>query len=95
MANTPVTDESSNLINSAILEYQNRRRKAYTDLENNIKKVREAVTTLKRTYEKNEGLCDNAFQTVVDLLSQLSPPNSLMLPPSESNKGGLRSQSGD
>jgi hypothetical protein len=95
MANTPVTDASSNPINSAILQYQNYRRKANADMDNNIKKVREAVTRLKSTYQENGKHCDNAFQSVVNLLSQPGTSNSLMLPPSESNKSGLRSQTGD
>jgi hypothetical protein len=95
MANTPVTDASSNAINSAILQYQNYRRKADADMNNNIKKVREAVTRLKNTYQENEKHCNNAFQSLVDLLSQPGTSNSLTLPPKESKKSGLRSQTGD
>ena len=95
MPNTPVTDASSNPINSAILKYQNCRRKANADLDDNVKKVREAVTRLKGIHQKNEKLCNDAFQRLIDLISQSDASNSLTLPPTKQNKSGLRSQTED
>jgi hypothetical protein len=90
MANTPVTDPSSNSINSAILEYQNSRLKAVADLENNAKTIREAVTKMMRTHRKNETICNDAFQKVMDLLPQSDESNRSTLPPSEHNRSELR-----
>jgi len=92
MANIPVTNTSSNSVDSAILKYQNCRRKADDDLDDNTKKVREAVTKLKKTYQKNEALCDDAFRNVMDMLSQSGASNSLTLSPSGPNKSGLRTE---
>ena len=91
MANTPVANASSNSLNSAIVKYQNCRQKQEADLDDDVKKVREAVTKLKKTHRKNEELCNDAFQKLIDLFSQPSASNNLAIGP---NKSGLRHETG-
>ena len=93
MANTPVANASSNSLNSAIVKYQNCRQKEDADLEADVKKVREALTKLRKTHRKNEELCNDAFQKVIDLLSQTGA--SLTLLPIGRNKSGLRRETED
>lgn len=95
MANTTVTDESSNSVSSAILKYRDCRRKAATDFDNNIKQVRKAVTKLNQTYQKNETHCNDAFRKIMDLIYQPDASNSSNLPLSELNKSGLRHKTED
>ncbi len=92
MANTPVANASSNSLNSAIVKYQNCRQKQDADLDDDVKKVREVLTKLKKTHRKNEELCNDAFQKLIDLFCQPGASNSLAIGP---NKSGLRHETED